>query len=194
MEYCERGGDSKACRGRAYKDSLNNFVSGKTAVDFELLAGGLTTQDVFGKYTGWVETYAAFGYACNVTVTDAASANFGQNSNRAAAARLTASSFELSRKPFARAPAGLSDAPQFERTVAGCCACEPHSMPEFFNQNTPDPGFPDNKHTDVQLAISALKDTELTVCFELQHGQYLPEFEVIYIILEPCLKYRCTMY
>ena len=179
MEYCRRVGDSPVCRGRSYRDSSNNFASGKTAVDFELLADGLTTQEVFATYQGWIESFATFNYECNVTIDDPSSANYGRNSNKVAAEMLEASSFEHSLKPFLEPPLGLDDVPQLERMVTGCCACEPHSMPEFFNQNAPDPGFYDNKHTKVQLAVSALKDTEITVCFELQHGQYLPEFEVI---------------
>ena len=64
-----------------------------------------------------------------------------------------------------------------DRIIRGCCQCEAHSMPEFFTQDVKDSGFPDNKHQWVQLAISAIKDTELTVAFELQHGLYYGAFD-----------------
>ena len=177
MEFCRRNPFSEFCTTRSYRDSLNNFEAGKTAVDYELLSGGLTTQEVFQLYSGWVESYALFGYRCDATISDPSSPNYGVNARTAASRLMNNSGFEVSLKPFLAPPLGLIDEPQFVMNVTGCCQCEPHSMPSFFNKDILDAGFPDNKHSEVQLSISALKDTSITVCLELQHAQYLAEFE-----------------
>jgi hypothetical protein len=168
MEYCIRDSEHKCIAGNTYYDSLNNFKAGKTAVDMDILGGGTTTKTVLRDYIGWIEPYADYDYACNAS---------GSNMRKVVSAFLNSSGFENSLKPFNEDPVGYDDELQYEKTITGCCKCEPHSMPEFFNQKMKDPGFPDNKHTDVQLVVSALKDTEITICFELQHGQYVAEFE-----------------
>ena len=58
MEYCERNPETLFCVGRSYQDSLNSFHAGKTVVDYELLAGGITTQEAFRQYQGWVSSFA----------------------------------------------------------------------------------------------------------------------------------------
>lgn len=119
-----------------------------------------------------------YGYKCDAIIDDPSSPLNNVTAKVAATMLLNASSFEYSLKPFAKEPVGLDDSYEYEKTITGCCQCEPHSMPEFFNQVAMDPGFLDNKHEEVQIAISALKDTELTVCFELMHGQFYHDFEV----------------
>ena len=57
----------------------------------------------------------------------------------------------------------------------GCCRCQRHPMPAYFERNMPLSGFPDDKHQPVQLAITAIDDVELTVAVELLHGAYYSE-------------------
>ena len=65
----------------------------------------------------------------------------------------------------------------------GCCQCERHSMPEFFEVENLDKerytnvGFNDNKHVLVQTTISAVQDVTLMIVLELLHGQYYAQFE-----------------
>jgi hypothetical protein len=64
----------------------------------------------------------------------------------------------------------------------GCCACQPHDMPEFFMRNVGDTGrkdngFEDNKHQFVQFTAMALHDLDLTVVIELLHGKYYVDFD-----------------
>jgi hypothetical protein len=62
------------------------------------------------------------------------------------------------------------------KTRDGCCKCRRHPMPVFFESNTELSGFPDDKHQQVQLAISALAQVELTIVVELLHGSYYSDF------------------
>ena len=62
------------------------------------------------------------------------------------------------------------------KTSVGCCRCQRHPMPAYFDVNVPSLGFPDDKHQPVQLAITAIDDVELTVAVELLHGAYYSEF------------------
>ncbi|MEO1777025.1 MAG: hypothetical protein AAFS07_18955, partial [Pseudomonadota bacterium] len=122
------------------------------ALDAEARASGLG---------GFLTSYRAFGYDCNAT---------RQGISAASAARdlLESSSFvTLDDGTGSAAP---------RRRQQGCCQCEPHSMPEFFTRPLTDPGFPDNKHTTVQLVMTALRDVELTVCLELLHGAHVAAF------------------
>lgn len=59
-----------------------------------------------------------------------------------------------------------------------CCACERAQMPYFFEDaSSPNLGYPDDKHALVQLTITAVAKTELTVVVELLHGLYVQDFE-----------------
>lgn len=69
-------------------------------------------------------------------------------------------------------------APANGAAFRGCCQCEPKAMPEFFTQHTiANPGFPDNKHTRVQLALTALQNLEVTACVELIDGRHYRNFD-----------------
>lgn len=60
----------------------------------------------------------------------------------------------------------------------GCCSCERTQMPYFFDDaTTPDLGYPDNKHSYVQLTITAIERTQVTVVLELLHGLYVQDFD-----------------
>ena len=61
-------------------------------------------------------------------------------------------------------------------STPGCCKCQRHSMPAFFETNSRVSGFPDDKHQTIQLAISALAKIELTIVVELLHGTYYSDF------------------
>jgi len=66
-------------------------------------------------------------------------------------------------------------------TTPGCCRCESHSMPEFFSDESVNPGFPDNKHVFLQTTITGIaNELRLTVALELIHGQYYRDFEELY--------------
>ncbi|GMH75260.1 hypothetical protein TL16_g06700 [Triparma laevis f. inornata] len=65
---------------------------------------------------------------------------------------------------------------QFWFSTPGCCQCQPEPMPSYFKNNIPVPGFPDNKHQQVQFTVHALKNLDVTPVVELVHGRYYPEF------------------
>jgi len=155
MEVCPRNDLLRCTTTRNWLDSLNHWIAGKTASDFSLISKGLSVVGLFDYYPAWIQSFAAYDYKCT------------SESREAASKLLDASWFEDSLKAFQEAPEGLDPTPILERVVRGCCQCEPHSMPEFFNQAFTDAGFADNKHERVQIAISAIKDTEVTFPFPL---------------------------
>jgi len=62
--------------------------------------------------------------------------------------------------------------------TSGCCSCEAHPMPLFFEDLSRDSGFDDNKHSDVQITVTALESgVELTIAVELLHGKFYPDFD-----------------
>jgi len=61
-------------------------------------------------------------------------------------------------------------------TTPGCCRCERHSLPPYFSDTDADVGFQDNKHTQIQFQVQALKDVEVTVAMELLNGMHHTEF------------------
>lgn len=74
---------------------------------------------------------------------------------------------------------------KIERETTGCCQCEYHSLPKYFSDgaytgDSPDTGYPDNKHNYVQFTLTAIRDVELTVVLELLHGLYYPEFRELH--------------
>ncbi|TYZ61830.1 hypothetical protein PybrP1_007587 [[Pythium] brassicae (nom. inval.)] len=71
------------------------------------------------------------------------------------------------------AATGLSE----NKVLPGCCACERHEMPYYFEDTTLDLGFPDNKHGYLQFSIAAVERSELTIVLELLHGLYVQDFE-----------------
>ena len=87
-------------------------------------------------------------------------------------------------KPFKYPKMSPEDkVPDFERTqTRGCCQCERHSMPFYFEKNhepldkryTP---YMDDKHTMVAASIMALRDVNVTVVLELLHGNFYGEFD-----------------
>jgi len=58
----------------------------------------------------------------------------------------------------------------------GCCRCQSHTLPEYFQIERKDIGFPDNKHQVIQMTISALNNVRVLIFAELLHGQYYKEF------------------
>merc|ERR1711871_1611368 len=74
----------------------------------------------------------------------------------------------------------------------GCCQCERHQMPKFFEVSISDLGFPDNKHGFVQLQFLALNPVELTVVAELLHGQYIDTFDRLLPTLGDVYVHRPT--
>jgi hypothetical protein len=72
-----------------------------------------------------------------------------------------------------------SETPGVWAYMPSCCACEPHYMPYYFasDAENPAPGYPDNKHGFVELQLTALDDTQLTVVVELLHGQFYTAFD-----------------
>jgi hypothetical protein len=67
--------------------------------------------------------------------------------------------------------------PPAQLSTPGCCQCESHSLPAFFDDDTADAGFPDNKHNIIQFSVTALQPAEVTVALELFHGGYYPDFD-----------------
>jgi len=65
----------------------------------------------------------------------------------------------------------------FYKRTPGCCECERHWMPYYFQKKKEDLGYPDNKHGFVQLQLHILERSELTIVFELLHGQYYQDFD-----------------
>lgn len=61
--------------------------------------------------------------------------------------------------------------------IPGCCRCERKLLPYYFKDNTADLGFPDNKHTFVQLSMIAVEHSEITVVIELLNGQFYENFD-----------------
>lgn len=59
----------------------------------------------------------------------------------------------------------------------GCCKCKSHSLPWSFDKNDLTGGYPDDKHEEVQLTVTALENVELSVVVELLHGQYNADFD-----------------
>lgn len=62
------------------------------------------------------------------------------------------------------------------QVTPGCCACERHSLPSYFQDTTADFGFSDNKHNMIQLTMQPVKATEVTVVLELLNGLYYSDF------------------
>ncbi|KAA0156746.1 hypothetical protein FNF29_00857 [Cafeteria roenbergensis] len=65
----------------------------------------------------------------------------------------------------------------FGSMCADCCNCQRKRLPYWLETNKKVGVFEDNKHTFVQIQISALRDTVLTVALELLHGLYYGDFE-----------------
>lgn len=59
----------------------------------------------------------------------------------------------------------------------GCCRCSGHPLPAVFNSIMTNKGFPDTKHQEVQMTISAIQAVNLTVVAELMHGSYYIAFD-----------------
>ncbi|CAM9271195.1 unnamed protein product, partial [Hapterophycus canaliculatus] len=59
----------------------------------------------------------------------------------------------------------------------GCCQCEPHSLPPYFEDTSSDQGYPDTKHNLVSFSLTALKEVEITATLELLHGMYYSDFD-----------------
>ncbi|GLE05146.1 hypothetical protein PINS_up014134 [Pythium insidiosum] len=71
----------------------------------------------------------------------------------------------------------IANGSSFEKaSYPGCCSCERHEMPFFFEDTKSDLGFPDNKHGYLQFSVSAIERTELTIVVELLHGLYVRDF------------------
>lgn len=69
-------------------------------------------------------------------------------------------------------------------TAKGCCRCQRHSMPHFFETNAYTSGFPDDKHHPIQITISALARVELTIVVELLHGTFYSDFEDYFALVD----------
>lgn len=70
-----------------------------------------------------------------------------------------------------------TNADTYYQYIPGCCACERHSLPYYFTDNSIDVGYPDNKHNFLQLSFMAVEAVQLTIVIELLHGQYVAEFD-----------------
>uniref|UniRef100_A0A7S2LSA9 IPT/TIG domain-containing protein n=1 Tax=Leptocylindrus danicus TaxID=163516 RepID=A0A7S2LSA9_9STRA len=62
-------------------------------------------------------------------------------------------------------------------SAEGCCRCTGHPLPEFFDSATANKGFPDTKHQELQITISAIEAVNLTFVAELLHGSYYMAFD-----------------
>ena len=58
-----------------------------------------------------------------------------------------------------------------------CCLCQPHANTYWLDTNVAQPPFFDNKHTIVQVQITALQDVNLLVTLELMHGLYYQDYD-----------------
>lgn len=70
------------------------------------------------------------------------------------------------------------NAGQVYQYTPGCCSCESHWLPYYFYDSIADTGYPDNKHTYIQLSFEALDSIELTVALELLNGQFYIDFDL----------------
>ncbi|CAM9426180.1 unnamed protein product, partial [Ectocarpus fasciculatus] len=62
-------------------------------------------------------------------------------------------------------------------TTPGCCQCESHSLPPYFDDTSADQGYPDTKHNLISFSLTALKEVEVTAALELLHGMYYSDFD-----------------
>jgi len=71
----------------------------------------------------------------------------------------------------------LAEQASYGYLCSDCCMCQRKRMPHWLETNTEVFPYNDNKHTIVQVQLTALRDTYLTVVLELLHGLYYGNFK-----------------
>lgn len=61
-----------------------------------------------------------------------------------------------------------------------CCRCKPRRRPIYYKGNIRDSGYPDDKHREIKLVLSAVKKVDITIVVELLHGKFSNHFSTYF--------------